>query len=84
MSKSPASRPIPINTDDGLYHTFYFMSLEPLKLWRQYAEEHPEEKKFVKDIGVEEYLAFDWNNPAKGPRMALIEEFVNAAVLTKF
>lgn len=82
MSKPPSSRTTPINTKDGFYRTFHFMSLEPLKLWRAYAETHPDEKKFIKDIGVEKYLEFNWSNPMKAPRMALIEEFINAAVLS--
>ena len=82
MSKSPANRTTPINTKDELYRTFHFMPLELLQVWRAYMEKHPEEKKFVKDIGVKEYLALDWNNQEKAPRMALIEEFINAAVLT--
>lgn len=54
-----ANRPIPINTKDGLYCTFVFLSMEPLQICRAYAEKLLEEKKFIKEIGVEEYLALD-------------------------
>jgi hypothetical protein len=46
-----------------LYKTLAFESIQLVQEWQDYGTENPEEAQFIKAIGVEEFVALDWDNP---------------------
>lgn len=75
----PLATRVPICRASSMYKILSYFTLRPVREW--YAAANSVEAQFVKDIGVEEFLALDWDNPNWAPQMELIEECVHAAVI---
>ena len=58
-SAPPSYAQIPICTKQGLYKTLAFQSMRPFREWREYATTNLDEAKFIRSIGVEEFVALD-------------------------
>ena len=65
----------------GMYMIYHYKAHTYIAQWREQARSDLVERTYIEKMGLGPFVNMNWANPNSAPRMQLIEEFINGAVL---